>query len=78
MARTSSHPDYRAYPEDPPKHDASLRSCEWHVAEAAIRLERQEYELTPEAIELGLGDALPALFEIGQERLVGAMGLAPT
>jgi len=26
-----------------------------------------EYELTPEAIELGLGAALPAVFEIGKE-----------
>jgi hypothetical protein len=29
--------------------------------------ERMEYELTPEAIELGLGAALPAVFEIGKE-----------
>ncbi len=27
-----------------------------------------EYELTPEAIELGLDAALPAVFEIGKER----------
>ena len=33
--------------------------------------ERLEYELTPDAIELGLGDALPAVFEIGQERGFG-------
>ena len=30
-----------------------------------------EYELTPDAIELGLGDALPAMFEIGKERELG-------
>jgi hypothetical protein len=29
--------------------------------------ERMEYELTPEAIDLGLGAALPAVFEIGKE-----------
>ena len=28
-----------------------------------------EYELTPEAIELGLGAALPAVFEIGKEQV---------
>lgn len=33
--------------------------------------ERMEYELTPEAIELGLGAALPAVFEIGKEREFG-------
>ncbi len=30
-----------------------------------------EYELTPEAIEMGLGAALPAVFEIGKEREFG-------
>jgi hypothetical protein len=30
-----------------------------------------EYELTPDAIELGLGAALPAVFEIGREREFG-------
>ncbi len=33
--------------------------------------EWMEYELTPDAIELGLGAALPAVFEIGQEREFG-------
>ena len=33
--------------------------------------ERLEYELTPDAIELGLGAALPAVFEIGQKRGFG-------
>ncbi len=33
--------------------------------------ERLEYALTPDAIELGLGDALPAVFEIGKEREFG-------
>ena len=33
--------------------------------------DRMEYELTPEAIELGLGAALPAVFEIGKERESG-------
>lgn len=33
--------------------------------------ERMEYELTPEAIELGLDAALPAVFEIGKERESG-------
>jgi hypothetical protein len=36
-----------------------------------IGFERMEYELTPDAIELGLGDALPAVFEIGKEREFG-------
>jgi hypothetical protein len=36
-----------------------------------VGFERMEYELTPDAIELGLGDALPAVFEIGQEREFG-------
>jgi hypothetical protein len=31
-----------------------------------VGFERMEYELTPDAIELGLGDALPAVFEIGK------------
>ena len=30
-----------------------------------------EHELTPEAIELGLDAALPAVFEIGKERAFG-------
>ena len=30
-----------------------------------------EYELTPEAIELGLGAALPAVFEIRKQREFG-------
>jgi hypothetical protein len=30
-----------------------------------------EYELTPDAIELGLGAALPAVFELGQKREFG-------
>jgi hypothetical protein len=30
-----------------------------------------EYELTPEAIELGLGAALPVVFAIGKEREFG-------
>ena len=30
-----------------------------------------EYELTPDAVELGLGAALPAVFEIGKEREFG-------
>jgi hypothetical protein len=36
-----------------------------------------EYELTPEAIELGRGVTLPAAFELGQKSvsLVGATGL---
>ncbi len=40
--------------------------------------ERMEYELTPDAIELGLGDALPTVFEVGKKNvsLVGARGLA--
>ena len=34
-----------------------------------VGFERMEYELTPDAIELGLGAALPAMFEIAaQER----------
>ena len=36
-----------------------------------IGFERLEYELTPDAIELGLGAALPATFEIGKERGFG-------
>jgi hypothetical protein len=32
-----------------------------------LGFERMEYELTPEAIELGLGVALPAVFELGQK-----------
>ena len=36
-----------------------------------VGFERMEYELTPDAIELGLGDALPAVFEIAQEREFG-------
>jgi hypothetical protein len=30
-----------------------------------------EYELTPEAIELGLGVALPAVLDLGQKRQSG-------
>ena len=30
-----------------------------------------EYELTPEAIELGLGVALPAVLDLGQKREFG-------
>jgi hypothetical protein len=33
--------------------------------------ERMEYELTPDAIELGLDAALPAVFELGQRREFG-------
>ena len=33
--------------------------------------ERMEYELTPEAIELGLDAALPTVFEIGKEHEFG-------
>ena len=36
-----------------------------------VGFERMEYELTPDAIGLGLGDALPAVFEIGKEREFG-------
>ena len=36
-----------------------------------LGFERMEYELTPDAIDLGLGDALPAMFEIGKEREFG-------
>ena len=36
-----------------------------------LGFERIECELRPDAIELGLGAALPALFEIGQEREFG-------
>ena len=36
-----------------------------------VGYERMEYELTPDAIELGLGAALPAVFEIGKEREFG-------
>jgi len=36
-----------------------------------VGFERMEYELTPDAIELGLGDALPAVFEIMKEREFG-------
>ena len=36
-----------------------------------LGFERMEYELTPDAIELGLGAALPAVFEIGKERGFG-------
>ena len=36
-----------------------------------LGFERMEYELTPDAIELGLGAALPAVFEIGKEREFG-------
>ncbi len=36
-----------------------------------VGFERMEYELTPDAIELGLGDALPTVFEIGKEREFG-------
>lgn len=33
--------------------------------------EGMEYELTPEAIELGLGVALPAVLDLGQKREFG-------
>jgi hypothetical protein len=36
-----------------------------------LGFERMQYELTPDAIELGLGAALPAVFEIGQKREFG-------
>ena len=36
-----------------------------------LGFERMEYELTPDAIELGLGAALPAVFELGQKREFG-------
>lgn len=36
-----------------------------------LGFERMEHELTPDAIELGLGVALPAVFEIGRERGFG-------
>ena len=36
-----------------------------------VGFERMEYELTLDAIELGFGDALPAVFEIGKEREFG-------
>lgn len=36
-----------------------------------LGFERMEYELTPDAVELGLGAALPAVFEIGKEREFG-------
>ena len=41
--------------------------------------ERMEYELTPDAIELGLNAALPAVFELGVRSvsLVGARGFEP-
>jgi hypothetical protein len=35
--------------------------------------ERMEYELTPDAVELGLGEALPAVFEMGP-RKIGEFG----
>ena len=33
-----------------------------------LGFERMEYEHTPDAVELGLGAALPAVCEIGQDR----------
>jgi hypothetical protein len=36
-----------------------------------LGFERMEYELTSDAIELGLGTALPAVFELGQKREFG-------
>jgi hypothetical protein len=36
-----------------------------------LGFERMEYELTLDAIELGLGAALPAVFELGQKREFG-------
>src|SRR5205823_1119507 len=36
-----------------------------------VGFERMEYELTTDAVELGLGAALPATFEIGKERGFG-------
>jgi hypothetical protein len=36
-----------------------------------LGFERMEYELTPDAIDLGLGAALPAVFELRQKRGFG-------
>ena len=36
-----------------------------------LGFERMEYELTPDAIEIGLGAALPAVFELGHKREFG-------
>ncbi len=36
-----------------------------------VGFERMEYELTSDAVELGLGAALPTVFEIGKEREFG-------
>ena len=38
-----------------------------------LGFERMEYELTPDAVELGLGEALPAVFEI-RPRKIGEFG----
>ncbi len=44
-----------------------------------LGFEQMEYELTPDAVELGLNAALPAVLEIGKKvSLVGARGVAPT
>ena len=40
--------------------------------------QRMEYELTPDAIELGLNAALPTVLELDLVSLVGARGIAPT
>lgn len=36
-----------------------------------VGFERMEYEVTPDAVELGLGAVLPAVLEIGQKREFG-------
>jgi len=40
--------------------------------------QRMEYELTPDAIELGLNAALPTVLELDLVSLVGARGIGPT
>jgi hypothetical protein len=49
-------------------HEAGHRDA---ARDSALPYERMFYELTPDAIDLGLKAALPAAFEIGKEREFG-------
>ncbi len=49
-----------------PSEDLGTEPVVFKVATHAVAgFKRMEYELTPEAIELGLSGALPAIFEVG-------------
>jgi len=63
-------PEHVPHPRASPAH--SLAAGTIFARTDVLGYERMEYELTPDAVELGLDAALPAVYELGSK--IGEFG----